>query len=246
MIQFNLLPDVKLQYIKADYRKRLAITISIIVSAFFLILLILLLLFVKVGQTKHMNSLTKDIEATTAELQKTQDLNKILTIQNQLESLPGLHNDKVISSRLFDYLNQLTPEKATISDVTLDFADSTLIIKGNADSLSTVNKFADTLKFTDFKVDGSNPKEGKAFSNVVLNSFSVSSTSTAGSKEKQIAYEIKFNFDPAIFSNALNAEGKPANVSLTVPSIISTRSETEKPGSIFDAQPEEIEEGASQ
>ena len=175
MTQLNLLPDVKLQYIHARRRKRLVIGLSTIISAFFLLILILLLVYVRFSQPQHMSALTKDIQVATNELKGKQDLDKILTIQNQLNSLPALHDKKVITSRLFDYLSQITPAQATISDVTADFEQNTLAIKGNADALSTVNKFADTLKFTDFKTGGDDSKEGKAFNNVVLKSFSVSS-----------------------------------------------------------------------
>ena len=243
MIQFNLLPDVKLQYMKARYRQRLAVTISFLVSGFFLVVMVLLFFFVRVGQTHHMNSLSSDIEATTNQLKETQDLDKILTIQNQLNSLPALHNNKVISSRLFDYLVQLTPKQATISDATLDFELGTINIKGNADSLGTVNKFTDTLKFTDYKSGGAAPLEGKAFSNVVLKSFSITGPEAAGQANKQITYEIDLNFDPNIFANLLDENGKSTDLTLTIPNIISTRSE--KPASLFEAQPNE-ETGASQ
>lgn len=245
MIQFNLLPDVKIEYIKAQYRKRLAITISVVVSAVFLGLLILLLLFVKVGQTRHMDALTNDIQAGTNKLKENQDIDKILTIQNQLNSLPRLHNDKLISSRLFDYLVQLTPNQATISDVTLDLEANTLSIKGNADSLSNVNKFADTLKFTNYKVGGTSPKEGKAFSGVVLTNFTVGSETNSTQPSKQVSYEINLSFDPVIFANSMQEDGKPAEVSLIVPKIISTRSELGKPDDVlFDSQPQDKEGGA--
>lgn len=235
MAQLNLLPDVKLQYIHAKQRKRLVIGLSVGVSAFFLALFIFLLLFVRVGQKQHLKALDKDITQATAELKSKQDLDKILTIQNQLNSLPGLHDKKIISSRLVDYLAQTTPTQATISDVTADFADNKLVIEGNADALSTVNKFADTLKFTDYKTAGDDSKQGKAFSNVVLKNFSVGSTGRQG--QGGVSYEIELSFDPIIFSNIKNV-GEEKEVTLTIPNIISTRSETEKPSDLFVPQPD--------
>lgn len=238
MIQFNLLPDVKLQYLKARYRQRLAVGISVAVSVFFLVIFLLLLIFVKLAQPHQMNAVSDDIKSTTAELKKTEDLDKILTVQSQLKSLPALHDNKAISSRLFDYLVQVTPAQATISDITLDLSSNTLSIQGSADALSVVNKFTDTLKFTDFKVGGTQAKEGKAFSNVVLSSFSVAAPTTSGpNSTKQVTYKIDLSFDPAIFSNTKNEDGKPAEVKLTVPNIITTRSALEQPGVLFDAQP---------
>lgn len=239
MIQFNLLPDVKIDYLKARYRQRVAVTASVVVSIFFLVILIFLLLFVRVAQPHQMSAVSKDIKKQTDEINKVEDLNKILTVQNQLKSLPGLHDNKAISSRLFDYLVQVTPAQATISDVSLDLEGSTISLQGNADALSTVNKFTDTLKFTTFKSNGADSKEGKAFSNVVLSSFSLSggAAGTANQSSKQISYKIDVTFDPVIFANVKDADGKSADVKLTVPNIITTRSALEKPGALFDAQP---------
>ncbi len=247
MIQFNLLPDVKIDYLKARYRQRVAVTASVVVSAFFLVLLIFLVLFVRVAQPHQMSAVSKDIKKQTDEINKVEDLNKILTVQNQLKSLPGLHDSKAISSRIFDYLVQITPAQATVSDVSLDLEANTLSIQGNADALSTVNKFTDTLKFTTFKSNGADGKEGKAFSNVVLSSFSLSSGggSTQSQANKQVAYKIDFSFEPTIFANVKNADGKSADVKLTVPNIITTRSAIEKPATLFDTQPTSTSGGSN-
>lgn len=238
MIQFNLLPDVKIEYLKARYRQRIAVSVSIVVSSFFLVVLVLLIVFVKVAQPHQMSSVSKDIENQTKEINKVEDLNKILTVQNQLKSLPELHDNKAITSRLFDYLKQVTPAQSTISDVTLDLEAGTLSIQGNADSLSTVNKFADTLKFTTFKSAGADKKEGDAFNNVVLSDFTVSgSTGQPQQQNKAVSYTLNFSFDPTIFQNVKNDEGKLAEVTLTVPNKITTRSTLGQPSVLFDSQP---------
>jgi Tfp pilus assembly protein PilN len=257
MIQFNLLPDVKLQFIKAQRRKRLVMTISFVATVVSLMIFISLLLFVRVGQKQQLSNLDKNIVDSTKKLQDVKDLDKILTIQNQLKSLPELHNQKVISSRLFDYLIQLTPAKATISDVSIDFAANTLNIKGNADTLQTVNQYADTLKFTQFpkkKAELQQNDKGviecqatstpdfclvNSFSAVVLKSFTVGGKATAGNEGKTIGYELGFTFDPAIFANVKGDADNPIP-RLTIPKIITTRSETEKPANLFVPQPQPV------
>lgn len=257
MIQLNLLPDVKMQYIKARRRKRLILGASFIVSAFFLTLFILLFVYVRFAQQKHISDLSKDIGAKTAELQSKEDINKILTVQNQLNSLPGLHDQKMISSRLFDYLQQLTPSDATISAVNMNFVDNKAIIEGNAKEISVVNKFTDTLKFTGFIANEEDTEdlaqqcalgdiEQKsevineqglcwAFSEVVLAEFSLSDDTNNISG---VSYKIEFNFDKKIFANINPPEGMKA-IELVVPNIISTRSATEKPGELFVPRQEE-------
>lgn len=225
MIQFNLLPDVKLQYIRATYRKRIIIIGSIIASILFLAIFILLFLFVRVNQTRHMGHLDKDINSQVKILKDKKDLDKVLTIQNQLGSLPSLHGQKVFGSRLFDYLTQVTPAQANINNVDLDFETKTVQLKGTADSIATINKFVDTLKFTDFKLAGESPKEGKAFSAVVLQSFGIA---TASGRSAETSFEINFVYDEAIFSNTATEGSAVANaVTLTVPNITTTRSQTQ-------------------
>lgn len=217
MIQFNLLPDVKLEYIKTRRTKHMVSMISMALIIGSLVILVGLFSIVNGIQKKHLSDLNEDIKESTAELKKIPELNKVLTIQNQLNNLTSLHEQSPATSRVFDYLAQLTPEKATISNVKLDFEQQTLTVTGNADALSTVNQYVDTLKFTTYSVKGVEGSS-KAFNSVVLTSFS--------KDENKVTYQIDFKFDPVIFDNT-------KTVTLTTPKIISTRSETEKPTDLF-------------
>lgn len=236
MIQFNLLPDVKLEYIKSRRSKHTILVISLIVGGVSLGILILLFIYVGGIQKKSISDLTKDIKQKSTKLETTPDLDKILTIQNQVASLncadkasPNpekcLHDQKPVTSRLFTYLPQLSPNTVSFSNLNIEFGTSTISIAGNADAISTVNKFVDTLKFTDYKVEG---EEGttKAFSNVVLSSFGLNQEEK--DPNKRANYSITFTFDPKIFNST-------KNIKLVVPDIISTRSETEKPNALFDS-----------
>jgi len=219
MIQFNLLPDVKQEFMKAKRTKRLAIVLAGVIGGLALTIFIFLFLVVNVVQKKHLHDLNNDIQKYSKQLQDTPDLNKILTIQNQLNSLPALHGQKPVTSRLPNYLGKVTPAQANINKLHVDFTANNAQIVGVSDSLSTVNQFADTLKFTTFTTDAST-KGKPAFSNVVLTSFSRDNTTTN--------YQLSFNFDPAIFDDQ-------NNITLTVPKTITTRSETEKPSALFQA-----------
>lgn len=260
MIQLNLLPDVKQQYLKARRRKRLVVGISVVSSGVCVAIFISLLIFVRGAQQQNLRDIDKDIASATETLKSKQDLDKILTIQNQLNSLSALHDQKMLSSRLFDYLTKLTPRKATVSDVTLDVTAGTINLKGNTDNLGTVNKFADTLKFTSFSTN-EDVAEGqstscalgevglesqsqnetasfkcKAFSEVVLTSFSVGEEDSSLSGGK-VAYELTFKYDPKILANFKPKDPSKQAIELIVPKIISTRSSTEKPGELFAPQP---------
>lgn len=228
MIQFNLLPDVKQEYIKAKRQKHSVIVISLLAASASLFIFVMLFLTVNVFQKGHIGRLTDDIKESTDILNNTKDLDKILTIQNQLNSLPELHDAKPVTSRLFGYMTQVTPAQVTIGDIQLNYEEKTLSLTGTADSLSTINKFVDTLKFTTY-VEGAADQADtgdakKPFSDIVLASF-------ARSKEGS-TYQITLNFDSEIF----NAKKQ---TTLIVPKTITTRSETEKPKDLFQELPKE-------
>lgn len=218
MIQFNLLPDIKVEYIRAERTKRTVMAVSVVVVGVSVALAILLTLVVFVFQKSYITDLTADIKTYQRDLESTTDLDKILTVQNQLKSITALHDSKPDTTRLFPYIEQLTPLDASISSITVDFDQNTMIINGAADSLRTVNQFVDTLKFTSYTVNN-DANKAKAFSTVVLTSF--------GRADKGASYSIDVAYDPIIFS-------KTDAVSLTVPDIVSTRSETEKPSALFE------------
>lgn len=244
MIQFNLLPDVKLEFIRAQYLKRVIMFVSIIASVVCFVIFLALFSYVKGAQKSHIEALDKDITESVNKLKENPDLDKILTVQNQLNSLPDLHDKKVIASRLNGYFIQLTPVKTTISDFEVKFEDNSMTIEGNADSLSTVNKFVDQLKFTTYTLadgdpetltdqDPSNDKPnttGDAFSNVVLDGHEIENQENVTQKNGgPIAFKIITNFDPNIFKVIKDIpEGEDA-VTLTVPNKITTRSVIERP-----------------
>lgn len=225
MIQLNLLPDVKMAYIKAQRSRRLVTSASIAVGIAALALL-LLLLSVSGLQKKRINDLTNDIKKQTAQLQAKPDISKILTVQNQLGSLTALHASKPAASRLFDYLNQLTPAQVSINNFNVDFTQQTATITGDADALASVNKYVDTLKFTTYTTTLST-QPTKAFSNVVLSSFALA---TNAQNSKPATYTITIAYDRNIFDIS-------QQVKLSVPNLITTRAAIGQPSDLFQASP---------
>ena len=156
MIEFNLLPDVKLAFIKTRRTKRLVILVSVVLSAAAIVIFVFLLFYVDVIQKQHVDSLGSNITKEQSLLGNTGNLDKTLTIQNQLETLPTLDAAKPAATRLFQYLVEVTPASASISQVSIGFGSAngatanSLTLGGNADSLITINQYVDTLKFTTF------------------------------------------------------------------------------------------------
>lgn len=226
MIQFNLLPEVTIEYIKARRTKRMIIGIALLVGAVCATIFIILYVSVTFVQPKHIGNLTNDIADDFKKLQSSPDVNKMLTVQRQLNSLTKLHENNPSADRFPRYLSQLTPQNVSISTASIDYPTSTIQISGTTDTLATVNKFVDTLKFTTYNADADTTNKN-AFTQVVLNGFGVT--------DKQATYQLSFKFDYGIFDNT-------KKIKLTTPNIISTRSNIEKPTGLFQPQPTKKEE----
>lgn len=214
MIQLNMLPDVKIEFMRLSRIKRLVISVTVVIIAISAIVLISLISLVYGVQRSNLNNLDSSITKYKNQIVGTPNLNKILTIQNQLNSLPNLENQKPVVPRLFGYIQQLTPVNVTINNLTIDFNAHTFQINGNSNGIYTVDQFVDTLKFSTYTTSPTSPSLN-VFSNVVLSSFGLQ-TGTA-------SYSISVNYDPNIFSSSYD------NVQLTIPSETSTRSVTEQP-----------------
>ncbi len=220
MIQFNLLPSVKIEYIRAKRTKRLVTLIATLVILASLPVVISLSAIVFVWQPQRMHSLDTSIKANAKKLQGTTDINKVLTIQSQLSAIDQLHADKPVASRLFAYLQSMTPKDASLQTSEVDFDAGTMSLTGQAKSLSDVNKLADTLKFTTI-VKKDSKEAVNAFSNVVLTNFGVDA--------KGASFTLTMEYDKAIFDSSED------QISLTIPNIITSRSETERPADLFQA-----------
>jgi Tfp pilus assembly protein PilN len=208
-VQFNLLPDIKLEFDRAQRTKRLVYTLSALATGTAIALFVVSFLSVNVLQKKLLNDANADIKNYSQKLKSIPDLEKVLTVQNQLNSLPGLHQKKHVTSRLFTYLPELTPTNINIGKLTLDTTANTISITGTADKVETINKFVDTLKFTAYTVGSDQSKSVKAFSNVIL--------TKVDRNEKKASYTIDASFDPVLFDAS-------SSVTLAVPHEITTRS----------------------
>lgn len=216
MIQLNLLPDVKLEYIKSNRVKRLVMLGSFGVISLCIGILVVLGLIVFLWQGVRLNSLDHSISTSAQKLKNTPDIDKVLTVQSQLQSIDQLHAAKPVVSRLFSYITAVTPSKVTLQVFSSSFSDSTITLTGQTQSLEEVNKFVDTLKFTDM-VTGTGDKQqtSRAFSKVVLQGF--------GRDSQGASFNISLNFSPDIFDSS------KTDIKLVVPKITTTRSETERP-----------------
>lgn len=228
MIQFNLLPDVKIKYLKAKRTRNIIVFSSAVLVGVCVVIMATIALNVYGVQRNHIDNLTEDIDDYERQISDIDEINKILTIQNQLRSINELHNDKPVATRLFGFFEQVTPSDIRLSRVEVDMDSFTISFAGQTDRLSSVNRFVDTLKFTNINIADEEREEKEfAFFDVVLSSFSRNLSETS--------FVINLSYDEIIFDSQFD-------VSLSVPDRITTRSEIDRPSDLFQAPKDEDDE----
>lgn len=174
-------------------------SVSILVTVAAIGLTALVAVWVYGAQNVHKSVLTSSINSNEKKLQDKQ-IDKYLTIQNQLATLSGLHGQKNDFSRLLDFLPSLNPGGLTISDLTVDAEASTIDFQGDVPTYKDLTTFKDTLVNATVSYQapgGDTPTTGPLFSNVSV------ITSSLADKEKGtgkiVSFEIKANYEPNAF-----------------------------------------------
>lgn len=232
MIQLNLLPDVKKEFLRAESARRKTITISILVTIIAAGLTAVFAVYVYAVQNVIIFAQTQDIKNKSTELSKVQDIDKYLTIQNQLKQLSGLHNDKNNFSRLLTFLptlNPAPPQNVTISNLEVSSEATTITIKAAAADYGSLTTFKDTLANAEYSYlsqsDGE-PVTGKLFKKVVIESATYENTSGKAG----VTFSIVLTYEPEVFRQA------NTNVTVTVPNKETTNSVIGSPQAIFGGQ----------
>lgn len=147
MIEVNLIPDVKQEFIRAQRMRNTVISFSTLVSiitvgavVFFVILL--------GAQGIRETIADSGIKNEYAKFKDIENLSNVVTIQNQLAQVSAINDSKGINSRVFDVLsaiNPVAPNDVRITTISIDPSTSTLSIEGIATNSFTAT---DVLKKT--------------------------------------------------------------------------------------------------
>lgn len=224
MIQLNLLPDVKLEYLKTKRAHARVIGLASIVTIAAMGLVVLLAVWVYGGQALHKSILTSQIQKNESKLKSVPDVDKYLTIQNQLKHLTALHEGKNDFSRLMQFLPVLTPTaphdvKFSNVEITADGdLGNTLVFQGETKDYTGLSTFRDTL--TNAKLTAEGGVEEKLFESVVVASSSIDQSSGGGAV---VSFRIETVYNP----NAFMASVK--NPKVTVPAMTTTQSANASP-----------------
>lgn len=199
MVQFNLLPDVKKEYIKTKRTRKIIASFSFLITSVFIGVTVLLFLFVRFAQTKNIDDLTNDIKSETSQIQAQEDVSRKLTVQNQLTILTPLHEGKPEVSRVFDYVRFYSPDTAELSELTVDTTDNVMTISGNISTLAEANRLVDNIKSVTYATY--NPSEDKPEA-VNEQAYTITEASVSSDGE-QARFEVEYEFNPDIFDNTL-------------------------------------------
>lgn len=162
MISINLLPDVKKDLLRVRRERNLVVTVSVIAVGVSVGILLVLgatlggMTVAKMATESSIESNEKKIDDAI----KNDQLNRYLTIQNQLSQIDGLKGEQRIYSRLMDYLvalNPAAPNNATLQNVILSSSGSssssssssaggiTVTLEGSTADFASLNVYKNTL-----------------------------------------------------------------------------------------------------
>ena len=136
--EINLVPDVKVEMIKALKLRNLIFFICFVTTCVAVGLMLIFGLVVG-GQELALNGKKDLLSEMSLRIHDYDDLSDFLTLQNQVEKLNDAADQKNLLSRTFNMLLSLQPtngDVVEISDLTVNLDDSTLTFHAQADAKS--------------------------------------------------------------------------------------------------------------
>lgn len=231
MIEINLIPDVKQEYLHAKRVRNTVITGAIVVGIASLTAVILLAAYSFGAQPLRSAHADGQINERFKKLEEVPDLENMLTIQSQLASISALHTDnKVIGSRLFELLAVVNPggdNTVTYSNVRLDVGSNTIFIDAQAKkSFVAAETFEKTILAAELSYIEDNETIKKPITEEVVQTDQSFGEDASG--EKVLRFTVSFEYDEALFSP------KSERLSILRPdSQDATDSHRRVPGSLF-------------
>lgn len=150
-VAINLVPQEKQAQIQDDRKKKLAFSLILLINGGLIGLMIVLFLIVQ-GQNFAISRTTSDIKDKHQEFVDTENVKEIVSLQRNLEALPGLYRTRAVYTRFLTVFEQVAPTEIIIT--TLSSAqDGELEVTGTAPSYRLVTKLAEAMKAKDGKFE---------------------------------------------------------------------------------------------
>lgn len=240
MIEINLIPDVKQEFLRAQRMRNAAVSFSIMfgIIAVGVVALIAVLLG---AQLVHENVQKDAITREFGKLQSVNGVSDLLTIQSQLESVSALNETRSMTSRAFDTVVAITPgapNDIKISNVTLNPAESTMTIEGStSNGYTATDVFRKTILNTKVSyVSGDSTETVPLTDKVDMGPTSYGEDATG---QRVLRFKLSFVYPVQLLTNA----GKSVRVESPSGKIDVTDSKTRVPDTLFSQQAKDIEGG---
>lgn len=222
MIQLNLVPDVKLELIKAQRHRNFVITGAIGVSIAAVSILVLVMI-VWGGQLFYEKTLTDKISKLDNEFQNITDISKTVTVQNQLENIQETHDGKAMTSRMLDLVAEAsakgTDNSVSYNSFAIDTSAKTITLVAQTDKrgFEAADVFKKNIEGMQmFYVDGDPEKQPNEFktepetkrkdehtvtiaSDVTLSDLSYSEQDE--DRRNTVSFRLTFKYDPILFDS---------------------------------------------
>ncbi len=134
--EINLVPEVKMQMIKAQKMRNLVLFICIVVSSV-AIGAVVILFGIKSGQDIAMASQDARLRNMSTKLNDYSELNNLITIQGQLQGISDIIDQKTVFSRVFGALGAMLPQgsdSVKLSELNVNMETGVLRMEGQADA----------------------------------------------------------------------------------------------------------------
>jgi hypothetical protein len=237
MIEINLIPDVKREFIHAQKMRNMAITISMLVGAASVGIVVVLGLLLG-AQAVHESFARGQVKDQFKALQSVDNIDNVLTIQNQLSKISSINSTKTMNSRLFDVLGAISPAAPNdikISSVKLDPTEKTLAIEGSAaNGFAATETFRKTILNTKLESN-----DGDGLVTVPLTeevTLGETSYGEGADGSKVLRFTLSFVYPDGLFDNTL----KSLRVITPTNAIDVTDSRTRVPETLFSEQAKDI------
>lgn len=240
MIEVNLIPDVKLELIKARRARAKVVSICITICVVSFGVVAVLCAYIFGVQTVRNVLADNTITSQYQELKKVDDLSKILTIQNQLSKISTLNDNKKVYSRTFDMLSAIvpsSPNQVQISSLNIDANKKTITIEGQAaNSYAALEVFKKMIHGAQVQYNDNENKQQKVD---LASNISTSDTSYGedSSGNKVLRFTLSFDYAQELFSPSsdnvsvlISTNGNVTDSYLGVPTSIFTTRATDITG----------------
>jgi hypothetical protein len=135
MIEINLIPDVKRELLKTNRIKNTIISISTLIGIVAIGITVLLAVIVYVWQAVDSGLADNDIKKEFKTLSERKNVSEVLTVQDQLNKLAAIDDERYAVSRVFGILGIILPtgdNAVKISELRYDKESKTVSFDGQA------------------------------------------------------------------------------------------------------------------